>query len=202
MMSVITAAMDLFAHKKEIQLKCDEKFREPWLTVSMKRCNQKCRKLCDKARRTSLEIDHIKYKKYRNVLNRIKVHEKRVHYSTLFKKIGNDSKLLWNVINGLLKKTNNHTEVTSLLHNNSTVTSEKGICEAFNNHFSTVGKRVHESIPNMIGCEYSLGKQRTVKSTLTFGHITEGQVCRLDLKIKLKMSAGLTGLVTCYFKKS
>ena len=83
----ITKALDEVAPLKVIKINSDNKFREAWLTVSIKHCNQKCHKLCSSAKALSLEAGHIKYQTYRNVLNKIKQHEKRSHYKDLFQKL-------------------------------------------------------------------------------------------------------------------
>ena len=88
------------------------------MTVRIKRYNRKTQVLCKKAKSSGLEIDHIRYRQYQNTLNRPKQHEKWEHYKNLFQKIGKNSKLLWNVVNSLIKKTVNKTEVPEILHDN------------------------------------------------------------------------------------
>ena len=58
----------LSLHQK---IKSDDRFLEPWLTVSIKKCNLKCKKLCNKAKQTGVLADLENYKCYRNSLNRI-----------------------------------------------------------------------------------------------------------------------------------
>ena len=42
------------------------------MTVSIKHCNAKCRKLCNRARVSGSDLDVTRYKDYRNALNRVK----------------------------------------------------------------------------------------------------------------------------------
>ena len=114
LISVITDVMNVHAPKKCVKIRIDDQFREPWLTVKLKKYNQKCRKLCNKARRTQSESDHRYYRSYRNTLNRLKEFEKRCHYKEVLNKIGKNTKLLWNVINGMLKKSHNKSEIVEL----------------------------------------------------------------------------------------
>ena len=143
---MITNVLDKYAPIKYIQIRQDDKFREPWLTVQITKYNQKARKLCMKAKKSGLEIDHIAYKTYRNTLNKIKAFEKRQHYRTLFDKIGRNSKVLWNVINNILKQSNNKHEITELLCANGKIVEQYEICEELNRHFASVGQRVQNSI--------------------------------------------------------
>ena len=140
-MERITKSLDNFAPKKLVRICRDEKFHEPWLTVELMKYNAKCRKLCKKARESRKESDFAKYKQYRNTLNRLKLHIKRKHYDDLFKKIGKNLKLLWNVVNGLLKKSNNKTEIIELRYNDELYTKQEKICNAFNEHFISARKK-------------------------------------------------------------
>ena len=67
--SVIETSLDRHAPVKNVRLKQDEKFQVPWLTVGILKCNQKCRKLCNRAKETGNVSDHNKYKLYCNTLN-------------------------------------------------------------------------------------------------------------------------------------
>ena len=194
--------MDKHAPIKKLKIKADTPFREPWLTVKLKRYNQKCRKLCNKARVSGLEIDFIKYKQYHNTLNRLKLHEKRVHYSDLFQKIRKNAKLLWNVVNNLLKKSNNRTEVTKLLCNKNLITDSSEICNAFNAHFVTAGQRVQNSI--IKGSSADVNECETVdyiRESMTLPCVTEGQICKIVQNMKSKNSSGLDGISNTLLKQ-
>ena len=147
----IEAKLDEFAPVKHIVIKPDHKFHEAWLTVKMKKYNNKCRKLCDKARRSGKVSDFERYRNYRNILNRLKWFEKRMHYKQLFTKIGKNSKLLWNIVNNIVKKSNNRHEIPTLLYENTVYSAEPDICNALNSHFATAGKRTQQSIPSTTG---------------------------------------------------
>ena len=65
----ITRQLDRFAPKKIVTLRACDKFHVPWLSVKFHKYNTKCRKLCDKARRTQSDCDIKRYRSFRNVLN-------------------------------------------------------------------------------------------------------------------------------------
>ena len=192
----ITSVMDKHAPKKIVKIINSEKFREPWMTVSIKRANAKARTLCKKAKETGLQKDIDRYKLYRNMLNRIKLHEKRIHYTELFKKIGRNSQLLWNIINNLVKKTSNKMHIIELLQNNEIVKGDANLCNVFNDHFSTAGSRVRDSIKaNANATNHSLLGGRSlinrVNANLRFEPISEQYLCKLVAKMKPKKSCGL-----------
>ena len=114
LVNTITEYLDEVAPKKIVKVRTDEQFREPWVTVNLKKCDNKCRKLCNKARRTKSKIDHDYYKCYRNTLNRLKLHEKRKHYKEIIQKIGKNSKLLWSALHAILKKSYRKSEITHI----------------------------------------------------------------------------------------
>ena len=147
LLNAITTVLDRHASVKLVKYYADEKFREPWLTVGLKKSAQKCRRLCKRANQSRLDKDFVYYKKYRNALNRARSCQKKSHYSELFKKIGKNTKLLWNVIHGLVKKSNNKSDIVELLYEDELLKEPRSICDAFNQHFTTAGVRVQSTIP-------------------------------------------------------
>ena len=69
--------MDRYAPVKHIKIGVCDKFREPWVTVKLKKYDSKCRRLCNKARITGVVSDFEKYRLYRKTLNRLKFYMKR-----------------------------------------------------------------------------------------------------------------------------
>ena len=133
-------------------------------------------------------------------MNRIKLHEKRAHYIQLFQKIGKNSKFLWNVVNNLVKKSNNKHEVTSLLYDNQLCTSESDICQAFNAHFSNAGKRVQESINTDVNgnaCDFVKNCQKS----MSFKRVTEAQICNIVKNLKSKTSSSIDHVSNVLLKK-
>ena len=188
--STITAVLDRHSPKKVIKIHADERFVEPWLTVSIKKCNQKCRKLCAKAKRTGLPTDHDTYVGYRNALRRVKVIEKRNYYHNLFQKIGKNAKLLWNVVNCLVRKTQNKSDITELLYDGKVVTGEQEICNTLNEHFVKAGLNVQTTIKNSNVSGVSLSAIPRINKQLKFRHVTESHICKIISNMKPKTSSG------------
>ena len=201
LINVITKAMNLYAPVKVVKVKRDDTFREGWLTVQLKKYNVKCRKLCDKARSTGRLEDETRYKRYRNTLNRLKLHEKRKHYQDMFLKIGKNSKLLWNVMNSLIKKVNNKFEITEIIDENGSVCSnQQEICNIFNKHFASAGKKVQQSIAESSEIDPTKYVRR-VETKMKFSPVSEGELCKIVLNLKDKSSSGLDGISNILLKK-
>ena len=196
LIAVITDCMDKHAPKCLVKIRADEKFREPWLTVKLHKYNQKCRKLCNKTRQTSSETDYRRYKQYRNVLNRVKLHERRTHYTEVFRKIGKNSKLLWNVVNCLVKKSNNKSEIVEILNGNSEITDKTEMVNMFNEHFVSAGEHVQSLINPNPGKRKSdpMTFVRAIDEKFKFLRVTEMQICNMVLKMKSKTSTGIDGI--------
>ena len=190
LIEVITKSMDKHAPKKRIKLRACDKFREPWMTVQIKRYNVKSRKLCEKAHRSSEKSDHERYKKYRNVLRRIKSHVKREHYDQLFKKIGKNSQLLWSVVNSMIHKTHNRNEVTELNYAGQVLTKRTDICNALNEHFANAGKKVKDTIRESNGEKTEQDYVKRVTNCLLFSPVREMYVCKIVNSLKSKSSTG------------
>ena len=198
LVNTITSVLDKIAPLKKIKVKWDDAFNEGWLSVKLKRYNVKCRKLCSTAKDSGLKSDFKKYKSYRNVLNRIKIHEKRSHYKEVFKRIRHNSKLLWNVINGIVKKNHDKTTVTELLVGDKVVREQLEVCEAFNKHFTSAGKNVQNSIRvnNRDPCKNVVSNQNSLK----LSRVTESQLCSIVMKMQPKRSSGLDNISNCLLR--
>ena len=64
LIDVITEGMDIHAPKHLVKISPDERFREPWMTTSIKKCNQRCLKLCNKDRVSSEYVTIVEHCKW------------------------------------------------------------------------------------------------------------------------------------------
>ena len=138
---------------------------------------------------------------YHVVLNRLKLHQKRTHYKELFKKIGKNSKLLWNMVNCLIKKEVNKMAVTELFYKDNLLTDSVNICGAFNDHFANAGKNVQQSIGQLPPLDDILRYVKQVNSYFKFSQVTEGQLCKIVNNLKLKHSSGNDGISNLLLKQ-
>ena len=199
----ITEVLDRYAPKKLITVKNCDKFREGWFTVGLKRGNVKCRKLCKKAKLSGRKEDFDKYRNYRQVLDRLKKHEQLSHYKSVFQKIGNNSKLLWNIINHLIRKRANKMDVTELFYDGRTLSDKQEICDALNAHFSCAGKNAQKKIgePPVPRTKSNIVRNiPEVTENLQFSRVSELQLCKIVDKIKPKTSSGLDGISNVLLK--
>ena len=82
------------------------------------------------------------------VTNKIKFSKKK-YYEKLFDELGNNMRKTWSTINNILQshKNKKKSEIKSIIFNDTTYNDTSEIAQIFNNHFSTVGQNIDQSIP-------------------------------------------------------
>ena len=97
--------------------------------------------------------------------------------------------MLWNVINNILRKSSNKSDIVELQCNGRKATEKCEICEVFNNHFATAGQKVKDSIvstSNKVAVDYV----KQVSDVLLFSPVSELYINNIVLKMKSKRSSG------------
>ena len=167
-------------------------FAEPWMNVTLLKYNRKCQKLCNKAKLDPTVHNVKRYHDYRKTLSRLKKHIKFSFYEKLFKKIGSDTKTLWSVLNSLIGKSNNKTEITELFYDNRYVTDNVQICNKVNDHFASAGLKAQQSIPNKTGDPTVYLKK--VKNDMSRITVSDCELSKLVCSMKTKRSCGIDSI--------
>ena len=89
---------------KSFDLSSKKIIREPWLTKGLLKSQTKQRLLYKNFLLEKSEINELKYKTYRNTLQKIKRKEKQTYYNKHCLQFKSNSKKLWKIINVLTKK--------------------------------------------------------------------------------------------------
>ena len=91
--------------------------------------------------------DVTKYREYRNVLNRIKRREKISYYHELCKRLMNNTKKLWEIVNHTVGKTNDKTCILDKLRiGNVTIDNPVQISNELATYFANVGPKYANAI--------------------------------------------------------
>ena len=108
-----------------------------------------------------------------------------------FKNIGKNAKLLWNVVNGLIKKFNNKTDIIEMLCGEHLYTQKSDICNGLNEDFVNAGLNVQSSIKRDMTTNFTAkNKHKKAPSSMKFRNVTEGHICKIVAKMKPKTSYG------------
>ena len=98
-----------------------------------------------KGRATTADV--IKYREYQNVLNRIKRREKVSYYRDLCKKLMNNTKKLWEIVNHTIGKTNDKTCILDKLRvGNVIIENPVQISNELATYFADVGPKYANAI--------------------------------------------------------
>ena len=137
----LTDCFNLECPERTIKLRPDKR-SEPWITPGLLSSIKKQNKLYTIHLNDRENVDKLtKYKEYRNTLRKILRYSRINHYILKCNEYKHESKKLWSLMNEVIKKEKNKTNVISYLQvENRLIRNPKGIAKEFNQYFSNVGK--------------------------------------------------------------
>ena len=126
---------------------------KPWLTHSLKTCIRKKHKLYKITMRNGNVENICKYKQYRNILVKSLKTAEELYYKQLFDDTQQSAYNLWKhlrpIINQNTKKS--RSGIYKILYNGEYITDKAHICNAMNEYFCEVGKKLQEKMPDCGG---------------------------------------------------
>ena len=166
---------------------------QPWITKGLKRCISKKRNLYNQflKQRSNTKIRQ-KYIEYRSCLQWVLRKSKNLYYSNLCATHKNNTKRLWGIINKVMKKSTNKTNIIESLNidNLRCFDSEK-IANKFGQYFANIGKNYVNKIdlPKHDISDYN--SQINENATTMFLYPTDSCEVRLLIdQLKPKKSSG------------
>ena len=113
--------------------------------------------------------DVTKYHEYWNVLNRIKRREKISYYHDLCKKLMNNTKKLWEIVNQTVGKTNDKTCILDKLRvGNMTIDNPVQISNELATYLANVGPKYANTIKNLTKIYLIILKKSNVMKIASF----------------------------------
>lgn len=144
----ISNSLDRHAPEKTITIPRHRIIKEPWMTLGLMKSGQIREKLfkqqigkprCDNA--------HLKFIEYRNLLNKIKKVAKQSYYADLISSYKNNMKKTWGVINSIIRRTNDKSNICEMFQiNNKSETEPKLISNGFCQYFAKIGSECSNKI--------------------------------------------------------
>ena len=118
---------------------------KPWISKNLANSIRKCKTLYKNSVIDPRTVS--KYKDYSNTLKKAKRAAKLTYYNNLCNEFRSNSKRLWALINGQIKKTTNKKNIiTKIKLDQIEITQGTEICNEFGRHFSTIGKKFAQKI--------------------------------------------------------
>jgi len=133
------------------------------------------------------------------VNNQIK-QAKKQYYESCFSKSTKNTKQTWQTINDILsRKTKRSSYITSIKVDRTVISNDSAkIAEAFNNHFSQIGTKLADSIPEG---QYAFNEYlRRSHSTFSLRHTTVEEISKTLKSIDSKKATGLDGIPSYFIK--
>ena len=123
---------------------------EPWLTNGLLISSHKQQVLYQASlRNNSPNSSTMKYRKYRNLLTKLKHKCKLNYYKGKCKEFCRNAKKLWNIINTCIGKENDKTNIINYIKvGNIDVYDSKQIADEMGHFFSTIGSKYAKKIPS------------------------------------------------------
>jgi len=145
----LSKIIDSNAPEKSITIPYKRVIRDPWMTKGLIKCANTLNKLhMKKIRKVKTHPDYIKYLQYRNTYNKTKRTSKLNYYDNLLQKYKYDVRKTWGVINNLIGKTNDKSNISETFQINGINTANQDIISnEFCSFFTNIGLKYAEEIP-------------------------------------------------------
>ena len=159
---------------------------KPWITNSVKTKIKKRHNYLTLLKKGL--ISQREYNSYRNYVNSHIRFAKKQYYHNAFQNVKNNIKATWSIINKILAKSNGSKSqsIESIIFNDRTYSETYDICQVLNEHFSTVAKKLHESIPmSDVSFNHYLREVRN-PSHFSFTPTTENEIENIIMSFQSK----------------
>ena len=167
--------------------------REPWLTSGIQTSMKKAKLLYKQMLKKSCNQHCFdKYKKYNQLLSKVKRNAKRGHYLKVCENFRNNTSKLWRVINEISGTLNDKTGIIDhITIDNIDYFKPKQIANEFGKYFGNIGKKFANKIPKSLkSASTYLEKIRQNSSSLFMNLCTTYEIKRLINSLPNKTSSG------------
>ena len=122
--------------------------RKPWLSNGLKISIKIKNQLYLTSKKNPNEENILNYRNYRNYLNKLLRTAEKNHYDNIFKENKHNLKKSWGIIKSLINKNKQKRIPKEFIINNTKVTNENQIANAFNKFYVNIGPSLASNISN------------------------------------------------------
>ena len=201
--SKIMQVVDRISPEKNYTIPAKKVIKEPWLTTGLLKCVKKQGKLYKEFLKNRTVETDLKYKTYRNTLQRIKRKCKRTYYYNQCNDHRSNTKKLWKIINNVCSTNNDKSNIIDCLKiNNIYHYNSKEITNKFGQYFSTIGEKCASKLsPSKTPIKDYLEKIQTSPTSVFLEPCTHHEVDKLISNLPNKTSSGFDGISNILLKK-
>ena len=142
--------MDKIAPIKNVTIPSHKIWKEPWITKGLSKSMNTCTQLYRDSLKNNAPLEmQNKYKSYRNCLTKLKRSAKVNYYITKCYSLKSNVKKLQQLINSIIKRTNDKTNlIDHITVNNIEYYESKEVSNHFGKFYSKLGENLVNSIGN------------------------------------------------------
>ena len=123
------------------------KTRKPWLSEGMKSSIKIKNRLYMKSKKTGKKEHELKYKQYKNILNKALIDAERKHYEKLLADNKSNLKKTWRILKEVINKKTSTNSCSKFKIGNQITNDKNMIAKGFNNFFINIGPTLANKIP-------------------------------------------------------
>ena len=201
LVGVLQKSIDKIFPHTQLSRKKQKQFKNPWVTPLIVNSTQKCKTLFRTYLKKKDVPSHEKYKSYRNILNRLIENAKDMHDENEFKKVDNDIKKTWKLINekaGRSSKNNTFPKVLKSSDGNL-ICNPTAIANSLNKHFVQKATDLANKIENT-DIEFSSFLTPRISVNFHFKKFIVSEVLRIINSLCTSKSTGHDGIPACILK--
>ena len=171
------------------------------MTKGLLKSRLKKLKLVDIKRKNPTEENINRYKRYRNVYNKLIRAAKQLYYKSALEMHKHDLKKSWQILREALRKKNDKTSlIEEIKSNNGYINDDIGMSEAFNQHFTSIATNITSNInPSDMHCTDFMHDNNF---DFGFGNAYAVEIKNIVREMKSKTSTDMFGVSNMFVKKT
>ena len=184
----------------KVRKSCKKAKDKDWITDGIKQSIKQKNKLflIQKANNTSQNIE--KWKKYRNMLNKIIKSTQQEYYKDLIKQHSNNCIGLWRTLGSIISNKNKDSKINKLKVNTKTINDPKNIANTINDFFTDIGPRLANKFQNINQNRFLKFMGESCKQSMYMHKTNSNEIQKLINKLDSKKSPGFDELSGKFLK--
>ena len=182
--------LDLCAPVQSVRISPKYAMRNKWMSRGLLTSSRRVTKMRKQASgRDVNDVIVLRYKRYRNLYNRLIRISRQLHYQKLFDYHKGNISGIWRTLNDITRRSNDKSTCITLNINNRLTSDKKEISDGFCNYFTSIGNLYGKQVgkPTIPFTGY-LGKEN--EHSMFFSPIDPGDIIHIFGDMKSKKSTG------------
>ena len=171
-----------------------------WITNGIKRAIRQKNSLFQVQLKYNTKYNVERYKKYRNLLNKIIKNTQRDYYKNLIKQHNNNCTGLWKTLGNIICNRKRETKINKLNVNNKILNDPIQIANTMNNYFTNIGPDLAKKFENCTDKRYMKFMGESNKQSMYMFKTNPNEIFKLIKNLKNKKSSGFDEISAKFLK--